>query len=317
LTGVASIWAGTGLSVAVRNDGTVWTWGDNHNGQLGSSGGAVNVPTQVSGVSGVTAVASSFNHVVARKTDGTVIGWGMNAFGQTGSSNLSNTVPTPSQVNGLSGVTAVAAGYGFSLALKSDGTVWIWGLYPGTGTSNPTPTMVTGISNAVSIAAGNSHGMALLNDGTIRTWGENTYGQLGDDTTITRQTPVSVTGVLVVSQPLFNPGGGYSSAAPFQVQVSTNTPGAVIHYTINGPAPTESSPTIASGSTVLITQSSHLQARAYKSGMLASPVSFGYYVILANPIDDSTVFVRQHYQDFLGREADQSGLNFWVSQITA
>jgi uncharacterized repeat protein (TIGR01451 family) len=205
LSGVTCIWAGTGLSVAVRNDGTVWTWGDNHNGQLGASGGSLNTPTQVSGVTGVTAVASSFNHVIVRKADGTVMGWGMNAFGQTGSSNLVNVNPVPAQVNGLSGVTAVAAGSGFSLALKSDGTVWGWGLLPGTNTQTASPSIIGGIANAVSIAAGNSHGLALLADGTIRSWGDNAYGQLGDGTTFTRQTPVQVTGVSLVPNTIDNP----------------------------------------------------------------------------------------------------------------
>jgi uncharacterized repeat protein (TIGR01451 family) len=316
LTGVTSICAGTGLSVAVRNDGTVWTWGENHNGQLGASGGSLNTPTQVSGVSGVTAVASSFNHVIVRKADGTVMGWGMNAFGQTGSSNLGNVNPTPAQVNGLNGVTAVAAGSGFSLALRSDGTVWGWGLLPGTNTQTTNPSTISGIANAVSIAAGNSHCLALLADRTIRSWGDNAYGQLGDGTTFTRQTPVTVTGVFVVLQPILSSSGIYFSQTPFQVQVLTYTAGAVIHYTLNGIDPTENDPTIASGATVLITQSSTLKARAYKPGWVPSAISAVTYVIL-NQIDDAQTFVRQHYLDFLGRQPDQSGLDFWTNQITS
>jgi hypothetical protein len=317
LNGVASIWAGTGLSVAVRNDGTIWTWGDNHNGQLGISGGSLSTPTQVSGVTGVTAVASSFNHVIVRKNDGTVMCWGMNSLGQTGSTNLGNVNPTPVQVIGLSGVTAVAAGFGFSLALKSDGTVWGWGQIPGSSVQSNVPSMIGGLSNVASIAAGNSHGLALLNDGTVRAWGDNTYGQLGDATTLARSSPVAVTGTLTVSQPILNPASGYTSAGPLQVQISDLTSGAVIHYTVNGPDPTESDPMIVSGGSVSITQNAQLKARAFKSGWLPSAVTTAIYVIVQNPIDSPQTFVSQHYLDFLGRPADQSGLDFWTNQITS
>jgi alpha-tubulin suppressor-like RCC1 family protein len=316
LNGVASIWAGTGLSVAVRNDGTVWTWGDNHNGQLGISGGSLSTPTQVSGVNGVTAVASSFNHVIVRKNDGTVMCWGMNSLGQTGSATLGNVNPTPVQVSGLSGVTAVAAGFGFSLALKSDGSVWVWGLNPGNSGQSNVPSMIGGLSGVTSIAAGNSHGLVLLSDGTLRAWGDNSYGQLGDATTLQRSSPVPVTGTLIVSQPIFNPPTGYTSAGPLQVQVSDLTSGAAIHYTVNGPDPTENDPTMVSGGTVSITQNAQLKARAFKSGWLPSLVTTAVYTIAQNPIDSPQTFVRQHYLDFLGRDPDQSGLDFWTNQIT-
>jgi len=316
LAGITSIWAGTGLSAAVRNDGTLWTWGDNHNGQLASTGGNVFTPTQVSGVTGVTAVTSSFNHVLALKSDGTVMGWGMNVMGQTGSSNLVAVNPTPAQVTGLSGVKAIAAGVNFSLALKSDGTVWGWGLVPGTSASTTTPGVFSGLGNVVSIAAGSTHCLALLNDGTIRSWGDNSWGQLGDGTTFNHQTPVQVTGVFVVSQPaLGSPGGLTVSKNPIVVTVITNTPGAVIHYTLNGLDPTENDPTVASFATITITQTCTLKARAFKAGWIPSAISVVNYQILT-AIDDPQFFVRQHYRDFLNRDADQSGLDFWTSQIT-
>jgi uncharacterized repeat protein (TIGR01451 family) len=315
LSGVTSIRAGTGLSVAVRNDGSVWTWGDNHNGQLGRSGGNVFTPTQVSGVSGVIAVTSSFNHVLVLKSDGTVMGWGMNSLGQTGSTNLVNVNPTPAVVNGVSGVKAIAAGFGFSLALKTDGTIWGWGGVPGMTTSG-TPSMFPGLGNVASIAAGDAFCLALLSDGTIRSWGDNNFGQLGDGTTFLSKTPVPVTGVFVVSQPILASAGVYFSHNPIPVTVITNTPGAVIHYTLNGVDPTESDPIIASGSILSITQTSTLKARAYKAGWIPSAISVGVFSILT-AIDDPQFFVRQHYRDFLNRDADQSGLDFWTNQITS
>lgn len=325
LTGVTFICAGTNLSLVVKNDGTVWSWGANPNGQLGHSGGPVNTPTQVSGVTGVKSLAVSFNHVLALKTDGTVMGWGMNAFGQTGSSNLTNINPTPSLVNGVTNAKQVAAGQGFSLALRTDETIVAWGLSSqlgtgsNSGTAQLTPVVVNGITNAMSIAAGSDHSLVLLSDGSLRAWGDNSYGQLGDGTTFRRITPVVVSGVAVVSDPLLDSSGVYTSPSPILVRISTLTADAVLHYTLNGQDPTESSPTIASGSSLTISQSSILRVRAYKTGWLPSNISVAVYTIQAsaNQIDIPRTFVQQHYVDFLSRQPDQSGWDFWTNQITA
>ncbi|HKO99188.1 MAG TPA: S8 family serine peptidase [Pyrinomonadaceae bacterium] len=290
LTGVTDIAAGTWFSVVVRNDGTVWTWGENQNGQLGVTGGSRNTPVQVSGISGVKSVAVSYNHVLALKTDGTVFGWGMNEFGQTGSTSFGTLNATPAQVNNLTNVTRVAAGRGFSLALKTDGTVWAWGLNgsgqlgkgPTGSEPQPNPSVVSDLSSVSSIAAGDSHGLALLRDGTLQTWGDNTYAQLGDGTNFTRSTPREVTGVLVVSQPHVSPESS-ARYAPLDVRLTTDTLGAVIHYTINGQEPTENDPFVESGRNVVVTQSVTLKARAYKSGWFPSTVTTATYQIIPPP----------------------------------
>ncbi|MBM4165221.1 MAG: hypothetical protein FJ222_12395, partial [Lentisphaerae bacterium] len=88
--------------------------------------------------------------------------------------------------------------YTYSLALKSDGTVWAWGdntygqLGDGTTTRRLTPVRVSGLSGVAAIDAGNYSAMALKTNGTVWDWGYNVYGQLGDGTTINRSTPVQV-----------------------------------------------------------------------------------------------------------------------------
>ena len=324
LTNVTAISAGTNYSVVVKNDGTVWAWGTNLNGEMGDNSSMHTSPVQVNGVTGAAKVSAGYNHVLIVKTDGTVMGWGANQFGQTGSSNFGNVNPTPSGVSNLTNVVSVASGFGFSLALKSDGTVWGWGLNAsgqlgnGTTGSNPqtNPTQVSNISTATAIAAGNTHGVALLGDKTLRTWGDNSYGQLGDGTTFTRTSPVPVNGVPVVAPPSLSPDSA-TGYGPVLVTVSSVTPGATLHYTTNSLDPTENDPIIASGSVLSFSQYTILKVRAYKLGWMPSAYTTGIYNVSLppNPIDVSDTFVKQHYRDFLNREADPDGLQFWTNNI--
>jgi alpha-tubulin suppressor-like RCC1 family protein/fibronectin type 3 domain-containing protein len=164
LSGVVSIAAGYGFSLALKCNGTVVGWGDNSNGQLNS-------PT---GLASVVAIAANYFHSLALKGDGTVVTWGANDEGQS--------VPPA----GLTGVVAIAAGYYHSLALKSDGTVVGWG-YNSAGQS----TSPTGLSGVVAIAAGGSHSLALRSDGTVVGWGENGFGEATP--------PPGLTGVVAIA----------------------------------------------------------------------------------------------------------------------
>ncbi len=188
-----------GHELALKNDGTVWAWGDNNLGQLGD-GTTTNryTPVQVLGLSGVTAIAAGYGHSLALKNDGTVWAWGYNSNGQLGDGTTTNRY-TPVQVTGLSGVTAIAVGRSHSLALKNDGTVWAWGynyrgqLGDGTTTNRYTPVQVLGLSGVTAIAAGEMHSLALKNDGTVWAWGYNGFNQLGDNSYTDSTTPVQVT----------------------------------------------------------------------------------------------------------------------------
>ncbi|TFG82852.1 MAG: RCC1 repeat-containing protein, partial [Spirochaetales bacterium] len=201
LSGVASIAAGDSHTVALKSDGTVWTWGDNSYGQLGDGTTTERTtPVLDSVLSGVVAIAAGGCHTVALKSDGTVWTWGSNDYGQLGDGTTTDS-PTPVPVSSLSGVTAIAAGYQHTVALKSDdGTVWTWGwndygqLGDDTTTDSPTPVPVSSLSGVAAIAAGGVHTVAQWSGGgTVWTWGSNDYGQLGDGTIIDRYTPVPLT----------------------------------------------------------------------------------------------------------------------------
>jgi alpha-tubulin suppressor-like RCC1 family protein len=198
LEGVTAIAAGQAHTLALRSDGTVWAWGWHVNGQLGIGDCTIDdrnappcidqpSPVKVLNLTGITAIAANRVYSRALKA-GNVWVWG----GGRGH---------PFQVQGLSGVIAVAAGGTHTLVLGDNGTVWAWGdnshgqLGDGTLTGRSTPVQVGGLSGmAVAIAAGFDDSFAVLADGTVWSWGGNTDGQLGDGSRSPRTTPVQVSG---------------------------------------------------------------------------------------------------------------------------
>lgn len=194
--------AGAAHTLALKRDGTVWAWGKNNVGQLGDGTlGPRTAPIQIPGLSGVVAVAAGRVHSLALTKDGKVWAWGDNSSGQLGDGT---TVPRqrPVPVNNLTQVTAIAAGGRFfSVALKSDGTVWTWGenavgqLGDGTNTPRLRPVAVPNLVNVSAISAGRGHVLALQRDGSVWAWGWNGMGQLGDGTQIDRTRPVQVRNV--------------------------------------------------------------------------------------------------------------------------
>jgi len=199
---VAAGWGpGSGHGLEVRSDGTVWAWGDNAFGDLGDGTMTTRLaPVQVPGLAGVTQVAVGCNHSLALRSDGTVWAWGGNGAGQLGRGTTSDHEVTSAPVAGLAGVTKIAAGCGFSLALRSDGTVWAWGydnvgqLGNGGTASSAVPVKITALSQVTGIAAGWDSAVAILiNGASVWAWGGNSRGQLGDGTLADRTTPVRVT----------------------------------------------------------------------------------------------------------------------------
>jgi alpha-tubulin suppressor-like RCC1 family protein len=237
LSQVVAIAATNDNNLALRSDGTVWTWGINVSGNLGigtNSGpqeckpygnfaavGCSAKPVQVVGPGGkgvlnrIVAIAGGADFSVALRADGTVWAWGSDAFADLGQAApgpercydpfADERLPcssVPVQVRGPQGaghlthivaISAEPSAQGLHvMALRSDGTVWSWGVDDlgqlGNGKSEEfdnLPSEVVGpdgkghLQNVVSISAGGGFSMARLASGSVWTWGQNDSGQLG------------------------------------------------------------------------------------------------------------------------------------------
>ena len=201
-SGITAIACGPNHSLAIRNDQTLWSWGDNTYLELGRiiSGSSALSPGLVPGIGGVVSVSGGLTHSVAVKSDGTVWVWGDNTIGQLGLGTIGGANPTPTQVPGISGAVAAASRYLHTLILLNDGTVLAWGvgdsgqLGNGFPSASEFPLPVLGLTGVTAIAAGIEHSLALKSDGTVVSWGGNLYGELGRVATLS-DVPTPVEGL--------------------------------------------------------------------------------------------------------------------------
>lgn len=197
---VKDVEAGHWHTLALAADGTVWGWGLANFGQLDGNTSPANggtgsdqyaTPIKVPGIGSMVAVSGGSRHSLALANDGTVWAWGGNAAGQVGVPIIHQVdhskspppiepyaahIAGPLRVPGLSGIVAVAAGIEYSLALGSDGAVWVWGADYSTSLvktddNRHIPVREPGLSDVIAISASGFMPLALKSDGTVWAWG--------------------------------------------------------------------------------------------------------------------------------------------------
>ena len=173
--------------------------------------------------------------------DGEVFGSGDNVVGQVGSNSTAYGISAPVKAIGLTNIKAIATGVRHSLAVKTDGTVWIWGSYfdsrygLAADEFSLVPRQVIGISNVIAVAGGDYYSLALKADGTVWSWGAmNGDGVLGDRTTIAGQSPVQVSGITNI---IAIDSGTYTNLALKSDGTVWFWGANTIGYVVNGMAP--------------------------------------------------------------------------------
>lgn len=193
--------------LAIKTDGTLWAWGRNEHGQLGT---ATNVgtttcfssPIQIGSLTDYSQVNTSGAHTMFVKTNGTLWGCGYAKNGALGNgvtvSGNPGRYPSPIQIGSLTNWSRVLCGYNTGLALKTDGTLWAWGmgtygmLGNGTTITYASPIQVGSDTNWSKISSGSSAWFAIKTNGTLWACGYNAYGTLGNGTTIRYSSPIQI-----------------------------------------------------------------------------------------------------------------------------
>lgn len=188
-------------SLALKNDGTLYGFGENNFGQLGDGTLETRLtPVQVSSITDVVDFDTSSSHSIAVTGDGSVWVWGLNDYGQLKESDHKD-ILAPIKVEGLPYIQEVRAGNRYSLVLDRHGKVWMFGYNQSGQFGDETeeyslkPRLVMGLENIKHISAGEYHCLALDDEGKIFSWGANDYGQLGDGTVNAKYTPLNISGL--------------------------------------------------------------------------------------------------------------------------
>ena len=190
-------------SLAIDKDGKAWGWGYNVYGQLGDNTIVYkSMPIAVFGNKTFCQIVAGWRYSLAIDNNGKAWGWGYNSQGQLGDNSTTSRL-TPVSVYGNKTFCKISAGTNsyHSLAIDKNGKAWGWG-YNGQGQlgdntilSKRTPVSVYGSKTFCQIITGSQyHSLALDKNGKVWSWGYNVYGQLGDNTAVSKRTPISVYG---------------------------------------------------------------------------------------------------------------------------
>jgi len=209
LSNIKQISCGNSHTLVLNNQGEVFTFGENHSGQLGlGHTEGQSVPVKIESLSGIKYVACGGNHSLVVHDSGEIFAFGGNRFGQLGIGNNINQL-VPIKINYLMDIPiqSVICGFEHSMALTNQGNVYSFGnnvkgqLGKGTSFNNSfIPVKIDMLGNIKQLSSGNSHTMALSNEGFIYVFGDNKQGQLGTGDRKIRTVPIKLESVTSIVQ---------------------------------------------------------------------------------------------------------------------
>ena len=202
MSNVVAVSCGSDYTAAIKTDGSLWTWGRDYFGALGSGGVGDSgsgpfkyrcTPTKV--LDDVVAVSCGAAHTAAIQSDGSLWMWGNNSHGELG---LGNDRYSYVPIKMMDHVVAVSCGDEFTAAIKADGTLWMWGdnekgqlgngrmgnegVSDNPEVDRPYQTLpVKVLDNVSAVRCGKDYTAAIQSDGSLWTWGQNDQLQLGNE----------------------------------------------------------------------------------------------------------------------------------------
>lgn len=188
--------AGDNHSIAIKFDGTVWVWGSNVFGALGSGLSIQTSPIQVGIDSSWSKVSAGENHNLLIKSDGTLWAWGRNFSGLLGTGTTSDII-SPTQIGESSNWASLSTEVWHSAVINDEGQLFVFGSNQsgqlGNGNNNENYLISDPLEGSwVSVTTGFLHTIGVKSDGTLWSWGNNSNGNLGDGTTLPRNIPVNI-----------------------------------------------------------------------------------------------------------------------------
>ena len=186
-------------SMAIDNEGNLWSWGLNDQGQLGD-GTTINknIPTKIEIDTTFKKFSIGENHSIAVDNRGILWAWGNNYYGQLGDKTTKDKlVPTKIKENTI--FQNVLAGSQFSIGIDENYNLWTWGTNDkgqlginSKQTESSIPINIMKNNKFIEIYTGIAHCIAKDNEENLWSWGDNSYGQLGDKTTMNKLAPVEI-----------------------------------------------------------------------------------------------------------------------------
>lgn len=180
---VLSVSCGGQTTAIIKNDGSLWMCGRNDFGQIGDST-VVNRLVPVSIMSEVVSAVAGWCCSFAIKVDGSLWAWGRNDKNLLGNGEAIDSWIPVKVMEDVAIVAASATESQWVAAVKTDGSLWIW------GATQPLPTKV--LDEVCSVAVGSDYVEAVKKDGSLWAFGDNRYGQLGNGTTTFSSTPIKI-----------------------------------------------------------------------------------------------------------------------------